>query len=105
VARILVSQREDGTLADIALVGASGNMAYDRMALAKARTLLGKELERLGPLPREGRKSLWAFETDFHIIPPMPIAGCQLDAFFIPRECYYPLQKKTRSRVRLEALY
>jgi hypothetical protein len=105
VARILVSQREDGTLADVALVSASGNMAYDRIALTRARTLLGKELQKLGPLPREGRKSLWAFETDFRIIPPMPVAGCQLDSYFVPRDCFYPLQKKTRSRVRLEALY
>lgn len=105
VARILVSQLPDGTLADVALIDRSGNTAYDRLALQQAKSLVGKELSQLGPLPREGRRSLWAFETDFTILPPLPIAGCALDAYFVPRECYHPLKKMARSRVRLEALY
>jgi hypothetical protein len=79
--------------------------AYDRLALKQARSLLGKELEKLGPLPPEGRKSLWAFETDFTLVPPIPMAGCALDAFFVPRDCIYPLQKRVRSKVSLEAIY
>jgi hypothetical protein len=105
VAHILVSQKDDGTLADVSLMDGSGNAAYDRLALKQARSLLGKELSRLGPLPHDGRKSLWAFESDFLVVPPLPLAGCALDPFFIPRDCMYPLQKRARSSIRLEAIY
>ncbi len=103
IARVLISQREDGKVADVALADSSGNVAYDTMALKKARLLLGDELKTLGPLPPEGRRSLWAFETDFHRM--LPLAGCALDAYFVPRDCVLPLQAKARSRVRLEAIY
>ena len=58
---------------------------------------------QLGP-PRQGLETLWAFETEFSQIPPLPIAGCALDDF-IPSNCWYPLQKRAHSRVRLLAIY
>ena len=58
---------------------------------------------RLGP-PKQGRETLWAFEADFTQVPPLPIAGCAL-ADFVPKDCFYPLQKRVRSRVRLQAIY
>ncbi len=100
VAMVRITQREDGSLFGVELLGSSGSPAYDRLALGQARGL-GKL--QLGP-PKQGRETLWAFETDFTQIPPVPIAGCSLDDF-IPKDCFYPLQKRTRSRVRLQAIY
>jgi outer membrane biosynthesis protein TonB len=102
VVRVLISQRDDGAVADVALADSSGNTAYDRLALKQARALLGAELKQLGPMPREGRRSLWAFETDFHLAVGL---GCGLDAYFVPRDCFTPGQKSARSKVRLEAIY
>jgi len=105
VTHVLISQTDDDALSEVTLIDPSGNGAYDRLALSQARGLLGKELEQLGPLPREGRRTLWAFETEFTVLPPLPIMGCGLDAYFVPRDCAYPMKKTARSRVRLEAIY
>jgi len=51
-----------------------------------------------------GLVTLWEFETDFTQVPPVPIAGCALDDF-IPKNCWVPLQKQIRSRVRLMAIF
>ncbi len=100
VASVRVTQREDGSLFAVELLGASGNAAYDRLVMRQARSLGAL---RLGP-PRQGKETLWAFETEFSQIPPLPIAGCALDDF-IPKNCWYPLQKRAHSRVRLLAIY
>jgi hypothetical protein len=100
VATLRITQRDDGSLFSVELLGTSGSSAYDKLAVAQARAL---DRLRLGA-PRQGRETLWAFETDFIRIPPAPIAGCGLDDF-VPKDCWYPLQKRTRSRVRLLAIY
>jgi len=100
IASVRVTQREDGSLFAVELLDTSGNAAYDRLALRQARSL---GTLQLGP-PRQGRETLWAFETEFSQVPPLPIAGCALDDF-IPRNCWYPLQKRAHSRVRLLAIY
>jgi len=100
VATVRITQREDGSLFSVELLGTSGSHAYDELALAQARLL---DRLRLGA-PRQGLQTLWAFETDFTRIPPAPIAGCALDDF-VPKDCWHPLQKRTRSRVRLVAIY
>jgi hypothetical protein len=100
VALVRITQREDGSLFGVELLGTSGSPAYDRLALEQARKLSAL---KLGP-PKQGRETLWAFETDFTQVPPLPIAGCALDDF-IPKDCFYPLQKRVRSRVRLQAIY
>ena len=99
-ALVRITQREDGSLFGVELLGTSGSPVYDRLVLGQARRLGSL---RLGP-PKQGRETLWAFETDFTQVPPLPIAGCGLDDF-IPRDCFYPLQKRQRSRVRLQAIY
>ena len=48
--------------------------------------------------------TLWAFETNVTQAPPLPIAGCALDDF-VPKNCWAPLQKQVRSRVRLMAIF
>ena len=100
VALVRVTQREDGSLFGVELLGTSGSPEYDRLALGQARRL-GKL--KLGP-PKQGLETLWAFETEFSQLPPVPIVGCSLDDL-IPKDCFYPLQKRARSHVRLQAIY
>ena len=100
VALVRITLREDGSLFAVELAGTSGNALYDRLALGKARAL--NMLPR-GVLP-PALVTLWAFETDFTQVPPLPIAGCALDGF-IPKNCWVPLQKQIRSRVRLMAIF
>jgi hypothetical protein len=100
IALVRISLRGDGSLFGVELSGTSGNAAYDRLVLGKARSL-GTLPSGPAPLARE---TLWAFETDFTQIPPFPVAGCALDDF-IPKNCWHPLQKLQRSRVRLLAIY
>jgi len=100
IALVRISLRGDGSLLAVELSGTSGNAAYDRLVLGKAR-LLGTLPSGPAPLARE---TLWAFETDFTQIPPFPVAGCALDDF-IPKNCWRPLQKLQHSRVRLLAIY
>ena len=100
VAQVKITQREDGTVFAVEIFGTSGNAAFDRLALAQAR-----KLDKLGIAPPKGsHATLWAFATTFTQVPPAPIAGCGLDDF-IPKHCFYPLQKSTRSRVTLLAIY
>ena len=100
VTQIKISQREDGSIFAVELFGTSGNAAYDRLAVAQA-----KKLDKLGlATPKGGRATLWAFSTTFTQVPPVPIAGCGLDDF-VPKHCFYPLQKSSRSRVTLLAIY
>jgi hypothetical protein len=101
-AYVMITQAEDGSIQEIHLEGGSGNRTYDRLALAQARTLTKNSL---GAPPHGHRRSLWSFETDFMQAPPFPIAGCGLDAFFIPRDCFYPFKKKVKTQLHLEALY
>jgi len=100
VALVRITLREDGSLVAVELAGSSGNRVYDRLALAKARSLDMLQLGRTPP----ALVTLWAFETDFTQVPPVPIAGCALDDF-IPKNCWVPLQKRVRSRVRLMAIF
>jgi hypothetical protein len=102
VVQVMITQAEDGSIEDIHLETGSGNGFYDRLALAQARKLATLSL---GAPPRGHRRSLWSFESDFVQIPPFPIAGCAMESFIIPRECYYPLKKMVKSRLRLEAVY
>jgi hypothetical protein len=100
VATLKITQRDDGSIFTIELSGSSGNPFYDRLAMQQARRL---DTLRLAP-PKDGHASLWAFETTFTQIPPAPIAGCALDDF-VPKRCFHPLQKLTRSHVTLQAIY
>ena len=99
VALVRITQREDGALLAVELRGTSGNATYDRLALGQARSLATLQL---GP-PKQGLETLWAFETEFSQAP-LAALGCRLDDF-IPKNCFHPLQKLVRSRVRLLAIY
>jgi TonB family protein len=102
--RVLVRivQREDGSVESADLAGSSGNRSYDDGAIEQARSL-GRN--PLGVPPGGHRRTLWAFETDFLIFPPLPLAGCTLDSNLTPGECFYPFKKYGRPRVKLQAIY
>jgi hypothetical protein len=103
VVLVQIVQSPDGAIEAAVVTTTSGNKAYDKSALSQVRKLAGKGL--LGVPPDGRRRTVWAFETDFTTFPPLPIAGCAVDALFIPRECYYPFKRTVRSRIRLEAIY
>jgi hypothetical protein len=75
IALVRITLRADGSLVAAELAGTSGNAAYDRLAVARARSVDRLQLA-LTPTALE---TLWAFESD--------------------------LQKPTRSRVRLVAIF
>ncbi len=102
VVRILLTQTLDGAVEHAALAASSGNPIYDKLALDLAWGLGKGGL--LGPPPKDHRRSLWAFDTDFLQMPPIPVAGCAFDGF-IPKDCYYPFKKSIKAGVRLEAVY
>jgi hypothetical protein len=101
--RIQIIQSADGAIERAQVATTSGNKAYDGTALAQVRKLAGKGL--LGGPPQGHRRTVWAFETDFTTMPPLPVAGCAIDALLVPRECYYPFKRTAHSRIYLEAIY
>ncbi|MFL5361148.1 MAG: TonB C-terminal domain-containing protein [Myxococcales bacterium] len=103
VVLIQIVQAPDGTIDAAQVTTTSGNEAYDGTALTQVRKLLGKGV--LGAPPSGRRRTVWAFETDFSTMPPLPVAGCTLGATFVPGECYYPFKRTVRSRIYLEAIY
>jgi hypothetical protein len=100
--RVLLTQALDGSIENAELVTSSGSRTYDELALGIAKGL--GEIVHLGPPPKDHRRSLWAFDTDFLQMPPMPVAGCALDDF-VPKNCFYPFKKSIRAGVHLEAVY
>jgi hypothetical protein len=99
VSWVRVSFAPDGAVLSISLDRSSGVPAHDRLAMEAAESL-----PNLGPRPVDQADTLWAFETALWIVPPAPVAGCALDATFVPGPCFYPLKRMVRSRVRLEAV-
>ncbi len=73
VVHLLLTQRPDGVLEDVAIAGSSGNPIFDALALGHARDLSAHGL--LTAPPPEHRKTIWAFEADFEQLPPAPVAG------------------------------
>jgi hypothetical protein len=105
VTRVELEQGADGAVDSYRLVESSGNSAHDALVLARLRALAAEEAARLGPPPEQGRRTRWAVRTRFEVVPPVPIAGCGFDAVFHLTDCFYPLQRKVKSAVRLERVY
>jgi outer membrane biosynthesis protein TonB len=103
VVHILLTQRNDGSLDVVSIAGSSGNPVYDQLVLGQARKLSQHGL--LGAPPKDHRRTIWAFETDFEQAPPMPVAGCKISGSMLPTDCFYPFKRSVSSRVRLEAVY
>lgn len=101
-ALVLVVQGDDGRILDVRLHRSSGHPGYDRAALARAKALADSSLD--AP-PKDGRTSLWSFDAKLVVTPPLPIAGCAVDAYFIPQHCFYPLSERTKQAVRLLAVW
>jgi hypothetical protein len=103
VVLIQIVQDPDGKIQAAQITTTSGNKTYDGTALSQVRKIASKGL--LGTPPSGRRRTVWAFETDFSTMPPLPIGGCTLDALFVPSECYYPLKRTVRTRIHLQAIY
>jgi len=103
VVLIQIVQDPDGKIQAAQITTTSGNKTYDGTALSQVRKLAGKGA--LGTPPSGRRRTVWAFETDFSTMPPLPIGGCTLDALFVPSECYYPFKRTVRTRIHLQAIY
>lgn len=100
VAQIEILHGEDGAFLEVRLVKGSGVPRYDRLALRQA-----EEAARRSPGTDGARRSIWAFFALLKTTPPAPIAGCSVDPYFIPQECFYPGSKHMRTRVVLEAIH
>ena len=100
-ALVLVVQDGTGRVTEVRLHHSSGSPAYDRAALDHARTVAALDLG----LPPDGTQSLWAFDAELLITPPAPIAGCSVDAYFVPQTCFYPLSRRVRDAVRLVGVW
>ncbi|WP_373045948.1 energy transducer TonB [Vulgatibacter sp.] len=100
-ALVLLVQDETGNVADVRLHRSSGNAAYDRAALERAKSLATLDLG----LPPDGNQSVWSFDATLITTPPLPIAGCAVDAYFIPRHCFYPLSQRVKEGVRLVGVW
>ncbi len=100
-AYVLVVQDASGRVAGVKLHRTSGNAAFDRAALDQADRLAEMDLG----IPPDGTQSLWAFNATLLITPPLPIAGCAVDAYFIPQHCFYPLSRRMKQAVRLVGVW
>jgi TonB family protein len=100
-ALLLVVQDEAGRVVDVRVQRSSGNAAFDRLAEANARALAQYDLG----LPPDGRKTVWSFDATLITTPPLPIAGCAVDAYFIPQHCFYPLSQRVTQAVRLVGVW
>lgn len=101
VALVLVDYDEAGQVIGMQLHRSSGNAHFDRLAREQA-----EELTRLEPKPPpDGRRSLWAFGATLVTTPPAPMAGCAIDAYFIPQHCFYPLSQRVKTDVHLVGVW
>jgi hypothetical protein len=99
-ALVLVVQDDAGMVVGVELWRTSGSKSFDRTALAQARAL-----QNLGTPPEQGKASLWSFEAERSVTPPLPMAGCSFDATFALGTCTWPLREHVRARVRLVAIF
>jgi len=100
-ALVLVVQDEGGRVIDVRLHRSSGHKGYDELALSHARALAQLDLG----IPPDGAKSLWSFDATLITTPPLPIAGCAVDAYFVPQHCYYPLRQRVKESVHLVGVW
>jgi len=98
VAVVELEQDEAGAVTRARLVRGSGSAAYDRLAVAQARRLIGRSLA-----PRlAGARTQWAFVTELLVAPPAaPALGLSFDADFKPAGASYPFARARRTRIEL----
>ncbi len=75
IATVKITQKPDGAVKAVELTASSGSRAYDKLAVAQARSL---DKRQLGP-PKQGVITLWAFLTDFN---PQPHTRVLLEAIY-----------------------
>ncbi len=110
VALLRVVQAPNGGLIRVEIERSSGKPGYDELA----RSTVQGALSRMRPPERAGKgfglgseriESVWAFRTRFVVVPPMPMAGCEIESDGAAGECLRPLQRRAIPHVELEAVY
>jgi len=106
VTTVRVTQDAEGRLLSAELVSSSENAAIDRMALADVRAAAG----RLPVPPQEvaARRarlvSLWEFELEISISPPIPVVAIEFDEVLGLKDVRLPLDRRVWKKVRLVAV-
>jgi len=106
VALVRVTQAGDGRLLAVELASPSSDLELDRAAVAGVRAAVGK----LPPPPeeaREGREklvTLWEFELEVSITPPIPVVAIEFDEVLGLKDLRLPLDRRIYKRVRLVAV-
>jgi TonB family protein len=106
VAVVRVTQAADGRLLSVELVSPSHDPEADRMAVAGVRAAA----ERLPAPPDEARAgretlvSLWEFELEVSITPPIPVVAIEFDEVLGLTDVRVPLDRRIWKRVRLVAV-
>ena len=106
VALVQVTQAADGSLVAVELVAPSKHAVIDRAAIdgvrAAARTLPRPPVEAVAA--RERLVSLWEFELEVSITPPLPIVQVEFDEVLGLKDVRVPLDRRIWKRVRLVAV-
>jgi hypothetical protein len=82
-------------------VQGSGHPTVDDAAVQAVGQALAANPELV---PRTWTKTRWAFEADFTVLPPLPVAGFTFDLSLGVFETAYPLKKIVRRRIKLLAV-
>jgi len=102
-----VTQAADGRLRSIELVSPSKDAAVDRTAMEAAR----QAAQKLPAPPDEARGSrdklvsLWEFELEVSITPPIPAIELEFDELLHVTHAFLPLDRHIWKRVRLVSVY
>jgi TonB family protein len=106
VTLVRVTQAVDGRLLSVDLVSPSKDAEVDRAAIEDVRAAAQKF-----PVPpddaRAGRDtlvSIWEFELEISITPPLPIVGVEFDEVLGLKDLRVPLDRRIWKRVRLVAV-
>ena len=106
VALVRVTQAADGSLVAVELVSPSKDAVIDRAAIdgvrAAARMLPRPPAEAVAA--RERLVSLWEFELEVSITPPLPIVQVEFDEVLGLKDVRVPLDRRIWKRVRLVAV-
>jgi TonB family protein len=104
---VRVTQAADGRLLAVDLVSPSKDAAVDRAAMEAAR----QAAQKLPTPPDEARGSrdklvsVWEFELEVAITPPIPLVEFQFDELLRVTDVFLPLDRHIWKRVRLVSVY
>jgi len=103
---VRIVQRADGQLVGVELVQSSVDSVVDAQALRDLRAA-AERLPAPSPEALRGRSrvvSLWEFELDVSISPPLPVVAVQFDEVLGLLDARVPLDRRIYKLVRLVAV-